>query len=505
MERVLKAVPVDLRAKMEALVHDLTLALEESSNTTTVGRRWGWRRRTRSTGNIRKCKGKAFNKIIKRNRVTNEKNCYGIFKTIFSASLSANKHSDDSSSSICDIRIPKATSLSKYQSDSDDTNRTKRFARFSNFNNISNIESDSVNENFVPRINTKRKRKFKRMAVDSDSNPSTSQAMTFITNSVGKKKRVLRNNCENRYGTIWCGKRKRSCRERSVDCEMRSPKPSRNSKSKNRDKTQNDDAMECSRISSSSISSSDSEAGIITNDEDREGDDEQSDWFGESNWWEDESTNEDKISSDPTFQVILHGNYEHLTDEAKRNYRQRIQWIRDGLSGREIRAGRRHVDNKPGYSIITSANEKVSRFLQDPSQSELKLHPMRQPEREKLRRLANLYSLNLKGDLSCPILYKTRHTTQAICVDQVTFNRFSDYKRLRRTPPHSPNLETQITPNQELQVSNTTFGTQIITQTQNIGSMQNLTEPTSFDWCISTMESDMQTPKFYNLNHSKSN
>lgn len=56
MERVLKAVPADLRVKMEALVHDLTLALEESSNSTTR-RRWGIRRRARSTGNIRKCKG----------------------------------------------------------------------------------------------------------------------------------------------------------------------------------------------------------------------------------------------------------------------------------------------------------------------------------------------------------------------------------------------------------------------------------------------------------------
>lgn len=59
MERVLKAVlrPVDLRVKMEALVHDLTLALEESSNSANLRRRWGIRRRARSTGNIRKCKG----------------------------------------------------------------------------------------------------------------------------------------------------------------------------------------------------------------------------------------------------------------------------------------------------------------------------------------------------------------------------------------------------------------------------------------------------------------
>lgn len=68
-----------------------------------------------------------------------------------------------------------------------------------------------------------------------------------------------------------CGKRKRSCRERSTDCDMRSLKPNRNTKSKNRIKIQTEDGIDCSRISSSSISSSDSETGLMTNDEDREG------------------------------------------------------------------------------------------------------------------------------------------------------------------------------------------------------------------------------------------
>lgn len=52
---------------------------------------------------------------------------------------------------------------------------------------------------------------------------------------------------------------------------MRSLKPNRTAKSKNRIKIQSEDAIDCSKISSSSISSSDSEAGLITNDEDREG------------------------------------------------------------------------------------------------------------------------------------------------------------------------------------------------------------------------------------------
>jgi len=206
--------------------------------------------------------------------------------------------------------------------------------------------------------------------------------------------------------------------------------------------------------------------------------------------------------------MILHGSFEHSVAEAKRNYKQRIQHIREGLSGREIRAGRRHVDNKPGYSIITSANEKVSRFLQDPTQSELRLHPMRQPEREKLRRLANLYSLSLKGDLGCPILYKTRHTTQAVCVDQVSLNRFSDYKRLRKTPPNSPNPDS-IMQTDESQISNTSFGPQAtISQTQNTDAAQaNIQTFTPFSEKENEsmdIEIHQAKPKFHDFGHSKS-
>ncbi|XP_012225450.1 G patch domain-containing protein 2-like isoform X2 [Linepithema humile] len=473
MERVLKAVlrPVDLRVKMEALVHDLTLALEESSNSANLRRRWGIRRRARSTGNI---------------------------------PLSMSKHSDDSSSSICDIRIPKTANVSKYQSDSDDTSQTKRFARFSNLNNTSNIESDSVNENFVPRANTRRKRKFKRMAIDSDSTASTSQAVAIMSTSFAGKRRIFRSDCKNKYSAIWCGKRKRSCRERSIDCEMRVSKPTKNAKPKNRDKMQGDETVDCSRISSSSISSSDSEAGLITNDEDREGDDEQSDWIGESSWRDDGESNSDDKITDSTLQMILHG--EHSVAEAKRSYRQRIQRIREGLSGREIRAGRRHVDNKPGYSIITSANEEVLRFMQDLSQSELKLHPMRQPEREKLRRLANLYNLSLKSDLGCPILYKTRHTTQAVCVDQVSLNRFSDYKRLRKTPPNSPNSDSAMQ-TEEPQASSANFGSQIMNQAQNMNSTQAAIQSFSpFEWENESMDIEIHQgkPKFSDFGHSKS-
>ena len=127
---------------------------------------------------------------------------------------------------------------------------------------------------------------------------------------------------------------------------------------------------------------------------------------------------------------------------------------------------------------------------------------MHQPEREKLRRLANLYSLSLKGDLSCPILYKTRHTTQAICVDQVSLNRFSDYKRLRKTPPNSPNPDSTMQ-NQEIHISGSSFNSEV--SIQNLGSMQNLTKLPQLEWNPLNTGADVPVkPRFHNFGHSKS-
>jgi hypothetical protein len=98
------------------------------------------------------------------------------------------------------IKIPSITL--KYQSDSDDNNYN-RFTQFSTLSNINNVESDSVNENVIPQRITRRKRKFKKMAVDSDSNPSTSQPMSNIVSSNEKKKRFFRNECESNHDIIW--------------------------------------------------------------------------------------------------------------------------------------------------------------------------------------------------------------------------------------------------------------------------------------------------------------
>lgn len=69
---------------------------------------------------------------------------------------------------------------------------------------------------------------------------------------------------------------------------------------------------------------------------------------------------------------------------------------------------RRLGDERPGFSISTSANERVAKFLQDLSKAELKLYGA---EQEKLSQLATLYSLDLWFENpNSSVLRKTNRT-----------------------------------------------------------------------------------------------
>uniref|UniRef100_A0A336M9A7 CSON013989 protein n=1 Tax=Culicoides sonorensis TaxID=179676 RepID=A0A336M9A7_CULSO len=96
---------------------------------------------------------------------------------------------------------------------------------------------------------------------------------------------------------------------------------------------------------------------------------------------------------------------------------------------REIRAGCRRIGGTPGYSIITSVNEQLARFLQDDNQIQLRLFEVQ--EIGKLEDLAKLYSLTMKNESGCIVLNKTSKTMQSIRVDQSNFSKLylSDYKR----------------------------------------------------------------------------
>ncbi|XP_014283126.1 G patch domain-containing protein 2-like isoform X1 [Halyomorpha halys] len=355
-----------------------------------------------------------------------------------------NKQSGESSSSVGEWELSREIGMSSlHQSDSDDISGIQGKGSFFHLHSrpklclFPSIESDSVNENFSPVRPTtrrsrglfkvlRRKRKLKRMALEMSA--STSSRGPGYTS--GKKKRIIRHapNCENRYcsGGINSGKRKRS--SRSIT------EPPRTVLALHRLSLRDDSTHP---HSSSSLSSSESDTGIYTNDEGREGDDEQSDWVGDGasggrGVWEDSDRGEP------------------MEDDLPQGYRLLAENLIGRSHGREIRGGRRRVrSDRASFSVLTSANEKLSRFLQDPEKSQLRLHPMREQERHQLGHLADLYSLDMqlsehnKG-LTCPILTKTSNTVRGLPVAMTRFSCLGEIKRRRRTPPSIHPLSTDV-------------------------------------------------------------
>lgn len=81
-----------------------------------------------------------------------------------------------------------------------------------------NFESDSLNENFSPsRPNIRRKRKFKRIALEYETTPSTPHTTVhpiFPISGTVTKRRVLKHNQDNFRSNLFFGKRKRPHRDR---------------------------------------------------------------------------------------------------------------------------------------------------------------------------------------------------------------------------------------------------------------------------------------------------
>lgn len=109
-------------------------------------------------------------------------------------------------------------------SDSDDRQNFQLALKVRQTCLFGNFESDSLNENFTPtRQSTRRKRKFKRMAVEYETTTSTPgnpnpNTMFPLTGSSVKKRVMKHTNQENfRASLFFCGKRKRPHRDRYHD------------------------------------------------------------------------------------------------------------------------------------------------------------------------------------------------------------------------------------------------------------------------------------------------
>ncbi|XP_052275480.1 G patch domain-containing protein 2-like isoform X2 [Dreissena polymorpha] len=270
------------------------------------------------------------------------------------------------------------------QSDSDDLTIAKHIVRLTlplGINHIPQVESDSVNEcMFSPIRPQRRRKKYKTMAIDPD--PTSSQHDSPVK---GKPKYIRPRSkgmelphCsmgtspmdggtfphtakEGSTEEAVPGKRKRSSRKsdfRADDCFNKE------------DETSLDLTMNSQDNSSSSTLSSSTES--LSGDEycvTAEADDEQSDFFHEAGpasgipgvipWWENEgvTSDDEPMVSDKQFQQILNGSFQHLSRSSQVGFKARMTRIMRKC-GRDIRFGRRKLRGKiPGYT--------VQRFIQE--------------------------------------------------------------------------------------------------------------------------------------------
>ncbi|XP_004453630.1 G patch domain-containing protein 2-like isoform X2 [Dasypus novemcinctus] len=380
---------------MDELVHDLTSALEQTSEQSKLGELWeemalSPRQQRRQ---LRKRRGRKRRSDF--THLAEHTCCYS----------EASESSLDEAVKDCREVAP-VTNFS----DSDDTMVAKRHPALNAIVKSKQHcwhESDSFTEN-APCRPLRRRRKVKR--VTSEVAASLQQKLKVSDWSYergcrfksAKKQRLSRwkeNTPWNSSGHGLCESAEnrtflsKTGRKERMECEA------------DEQKQGSDENM--SECDTSSVCSS-SDTGLFTNDEGRQGDDEQSDWFYEGEcvpgftvpnllpkWAPDCSEVErmdsglDKLS-DSTFLLP--------SRPAQRGYHSRLNRL-PGAAARCLRKGRRRLVGKE-TSISTLGTERIGHIISDPRQKDFWLPSAGKRERSQFNPLSPLYSLDVLTDAS---------------------------------------------------------------------------------------------------------
>ncbi|XP_051052331.1 G patch domain-containing protein 2-like isoform X1 [Phodopus roborovskii] len=352
---------------MDELVHDLASALEQTSEQSKLGELWeemalSPRQQRRQ---LRKRRGRKRRSDF--SHLAEHACCFS----------EPSESSLDEATKDCREVAPLPTF-----SDSDDTMVTKRHPALSAIirsKQHSWHESDSFTEN-APCRPLRRRRKVKR--VTSEVAASLQQKLKVSDWSYergcrfksAKKQRLSRW----KENTPWTSSSHGLCeaaenrtflsktgRKERMECEAEEQKQG------------SDENM--SECETSSVCSS-SDTGLFTNDEGRQGDDEQSDWFYEGEcvpgftvhnllpkWAPDHCTEAERMDSgldklsDPTFLLP--------SRPAQRGYHARLNRL-PGAAARCLRKGRRRLAGKE-TSISSLGTERISHIISDPRQKDL--------------------------------------------------------------------------------------------------------------------------------------
>ncbi|ELT96581.1 hypothetical protein CAPTEDRAFT_219858 [Capitella teleta] len=341
--------------RMDELVNDLTNALDESTRN---------RKGERSASEQSRASG-SKSKLVRRKKCKKRKSLNQASGNWQQGNIS------EASESSLDEAIKDYIETIAQQSDSDDlVLNAQRLKSLSSLPNqvLSFAESDSVTENISPmRPQRRRRRQFKRMAVDPPaSNPLGEQQNLESSEHLPSDAMEIREHS-------LPGKRKRSMKEKNNSFDNGQPETT-SSKSSDAKEAMEVNATE---TTGSSLSSSESSDGLFTNDESREGDDEQSDFFHEIGpacgspgiipWWQADLDDPLQLGlppvRDPTFESILSGSFEYLSEASKNSFKARLKMLAKP-GGRVFRAGRRRLKDRrqshPLSSLMVGGQPKWS-------------------------------------------------------------------------------------------------------------------------------------------------
>ncbi|XP_033617926.1 G patch domain-containing protein 2 isoform X2 [Fukomys damarensis] len=360
---------------MEELVHDLVSALEESSEQARGG--------FAETGDHSRSLSCPLKRQARKRR-GRKRRSYNVHHP-WEAGYCLSEGSDSSLEEPSKDYRENHNNNKKDHSDSDDHMLVAKRRPSSNLS--SNVrgkralwqEPDFAVDNLGTRT-LRRRRKVKRMAVDIPQDISSKRAMTQppegcrdqdmdhdrayqyqeFTKSKGRKRKLR---------TIRQGPK---TQDEGVVLESEEMNQTNKDKMGYEEQKVLDELM--SESDSSSLSSTD--AGLFTNDEGRQGDDEQSDWFYEKEsggacgiagvvpWWEKEDLKElDENLPDPVFQSILTGSLPLMSHPGRRGFQARLSRLQ-GMSSKNIKkSGGTPTSMVPTVGPVSS--KKVVHFSLD--------------------------------------------------------------------------------------------------------------------------------------------
>ncbi|XP_042114737.1 G patch domain-containing protein 2 isoform X10 [Peromyscus maniculatus bairdii] len=332
---------------MEELVHDLVSALEESSEQARGGfAETGDHSRNLSCPLKRQARKR-------RGRKRRSYNVHHPWETGHCLSEGSDSSLEEPSKDYRENHNSK-----KDHSDSDDQMLVAKRRPSSNLNNgvrgkrLLWHESDFAVDNLGNRT-LRRRRKVKRMAVDLPQDISSKRTMTQVPE--GCRDQDMDNDRSYQYPEF----NRNKVKKRKLKVIRQGPKTqeegggleSEEISQTNKDKMEYEEQKVSDELMSESDSSSlsSTDAGLFTNDEGRQGDDEQSDWFYEKEsggacgiagvvpWWEKEDPAElDRNVSDPVFESILSGSFPLMSHPGRRGFQARLSCLH-GMPSKNIK------------------------------------------------------------------------------------------------------------------------------------------------------------------------